>query len=206
MKVADITTLSELRKAIKYNKRVATKLRGKSFYFRMNKNYRYLNWDKPVFQTSQIKQSFDDDFFKCWRRLYADKDLLPHLKSGEAFYNKTNVQGLCLLKQVAAQLQQRYYMKPPKKNKKKKVKKQYVPFHFDSIYLGKCYICSYPKTMQWKAPLLTQFLSDKQYIFDQTNQFGRPLKDLRRFIGKNLMNGRVQKWDFYFKRFLTKTN
>lgn len=198
MKVSEIKTLSQLKKAIENNKKLAKRLKKKNLYGSMSKKYKELNWDKPTFLTSQIRDCFDEQFYKCWRRLYIDKELKAYGKSYEAYYNKTNVQGLFLLKQIAAQTQQKYF----NKSNKKKWKPKYIPYYFDSKYLGKCYICSYPQTMEWKAPLLTEFLQDKQYIFDQTNPYGRPLKELCQFIGKNLMNGKVQKWDFYFQRFL----
>ena len=92
----------------------------------------------------------------------------------------------------------------PNNQKIKIYTNKWMPFYFDSIYLGKCYLCSHPITSEWKAPLLTQFLKEREYIFDERTPFGRPLKDIRKFVGKTLVRSKVEKWDYYFQRFLMK--
>ena len=51
---------------------------------------------------------------------------------------------------------------------------------------------------------MTEFLQDKHYIFDETNQFGKPLQVVRKFIEKSLIKSSVEKWDYHFQRFLAK--
>jgi hypothetical protein len=79
---------------------------------------------------------------------------------------------------------------------------KYIPYSFDSKYLGKCYLCSLPKTSDWKIPLLTEFLKSKEFIFDERTPFGRPLKEIRKFVSKTLIVSKIEKWDYYFQRFL----
>lgn len=192
-------TLKELKNKLSYNKKIAKKFLKMSYNL-YNKNYRKMNWDKLFYTKKDIIDNIQDDYYKCYRRLLSDGELKPIFnKSGENYYCKENVEGICLLKEIGAKLEDNLFS--PKGKTKYRVK--YIPFYFDSKYIGKCYICSYPKTLEWKAPLLTEFLQDKHYIFDQENQFGRPLKELRRFIGKNLMKGKVEKWNYYFQRFLS---
>lgn len=85
------------------------------------------------------------------------------------------------------------YWFPSEKSKNKSQSVTYVPYHFDSKYLGKCYLCSIPKTLEWKVELLTEFLKSKEFIFDERTPFGRPLKDIRKFVGKTLVVSKVEK-------------
>lgn len=192
------TTLSQLKEAIANFKKEA-KFYKNYVSKHLNYGYKQLDWNKKFFTSKQIKSSMIDDYFKCYKRLIMDREIVKT----QNLIDRQNAQGICLLKEIASTLQKKYFKNDSRGDFKWRPK--YVPFYFESKYLGKCYICSYPQTMEWKAPLLTEFLQDKQYIFDQDNQFGRPLKELRKFIGKNLMNGKVEKWDYYFQRFLSES-
>jgi hypothetical protein len=65
------------------------------------------------------------------------------------------------MKELATLLEVNYLRK-----KVKSVKVEYKSFHFDSVYRGNVFLFSYPKSLEWKAELLTDFLKTKEFLFD----------------------------------------
>ena len=194
-------TLNEVKDKIKKNKRTSKRLRKKSCYLKMNKNYKSLDWNREFFTPEEVKFGINDPYFKSHRRLHIDKEIRPIFKGNykaNTKYAKHNIESICLLREIAANLEEKLFQ-----NNRSKEKTTYIPFYYDSKYLGKVYIGSFSKTLHWKQQILNDFLKDKEYIFDVSNEFGRPLKDLRRFLGKNLIKSNVEKWDYYFQRFLS---
>ena len=84
---------------------------------------------------------------------------------------------ICFLKEVAAFTENNIHYA---KKKKRKMPEQ-IDFYFDSIYIGRKKLFKFAKTKEWKV---------KGY------------EETVRFIRTNLMNGKMEKWDFYLKRFL----
>lgn len=195
-------TVKEVQKKIKrYRRDAKRKLGKKTLYSKMNKGYKTLNWNKNRFPTDQLKPNIADDYFKCYRRMLQDGQLKVS-KQGNVFYaDKQNVQGICLLKQLCCIMQNKYINHISNKSW---TPKEYHQFFYDSAYLGRIKICNYDGSKDWKIPILVQFLKDKQYIFDQDNMFGKSLSEVKLFIRKQLIKGKVEKWDYYFQRFLAK--
>jgi hypothetical protein len=54
--------------------------------------------------------------------------------------------------------------------------------------------------------LVTDFLKTKEYLFDEDSPFFKGHNKTRKFIEKNLFNGKPEKWDYYLKRFLRENN
>lgn len=189
------------RKIKRYRWDAKKKLGGKSLYSKLNKGYKTLNWYKERFPTEQLKPNITDDYFKCYKRMLEDKELRVQ-KQGTTYYaDRQNVQGICLMKQLCALMQSKYINHISNKSWNPK---KYNQFYYDSDYLGRIKICNYDCSKDWKIPMIVEFLKDKQYIFDQDNMFGKRLSQVKIFIHKQLIKGKVEKWDYYFKRFLAK--
>lgn len=202
MKVSEITTLKELRNVIRKNKNIARAKVKKSFYYRMNKKYKQLDWNKEYLYPHQIVPCLEGQFFRCWRKLKANKEIKPQYISKclkKIAYKRYNIQGLFLLQQIAAQQEKKILAK---KKKKRPWKPKYIPFFFDSAYLGRIQICSYPESRKWKSELLTQFLHKKEFLFDEDSPHYKGLKKTKRFVATSLMGGKVQKWEQHLQRFL----
>ena len=191
-------TLSQIQKQIKRFKNKARKnyvcLLGK-----LNKQYKKIDWYKKRFITSQIKDAIQDQNFKRWRRIKADKEVAIKKEGNNYYVQRQNLQGLCLLRQICCQLQGDYVRKPYKK----KYKAQSVPFYFDSAYRGRVFLFSYPKSKEWKAELLTQFLKTKEFLFDEDSPHWKGMKKVRYFCYKFLMNAKVERWQSQVQRFLS---
>lgn len=193
--------LSEIRKAIKNIDRERRKRRKeRKFKLRnnVNKNYRFLDWSKNKLSMDDLKGSIENTALPVFRKMRDYKWVRCQDKN---YYLKSNIENLFLLQELMCQMDEDYWF-PSEKSKNKSQSVTYVPYHFDSKYLGKCYLCSIPKTLEWKVELLTEFLKSKEFIFDERTPFGRPLKDIRKFVGKTLVVSKVEKWDYYFHRFL----
>ena len=137
----------------------------------------------------------DDEYHKSWRILLRQGDLKGMIRNNnpcDVVYLKDNVESVCLLKEIGAQMEEQFFGKIIIKPKKTK----YKPFHFDSAYRGDIYLFSYPVTKEWKAELLTNFLHTKEYLFDEDNPHWKGMKALRYFCLKNLMNSKVEKWEY----------
>lgn len=197
-------TLAQIKKQIKRFKNKAKK-NCQHLYGKLNKNYKKLDWNKKRFITSEIKDVIQDQNFKRWRRIKADKDVAI-IKEGKNYYvQRQNLQGLCLLRQICCQLQDDY-LSDTKENKKYKSKVQYVSFYFDSAYRGNVYLFSYPKSKEWKAELLTVFLKTKEFLFDEDSPHWKGMKKLRYFCLKHLMNSKVERWQSQVQRFLSESD
>lgn len=194
-------TLHQLKKQIKSFKSRGRK-KHTTLYGKLNKAYRTINWDKLQFTTSEIKQAIEDQNFKRWRRIVADKQVAIIKKHNKYFVKRQNLQGICLLRQVCSVIDTLYFKKEPKPTKKI----QYKPFHFNSAYRGDIFLFSYPITLEWKAELLTDFLHTKQFLFDEDSPHWKGMPKLRYFCLKNLMNSKVEKWEYQVQRFLAKND
>jgi hypothetical protein len=107
-----------------------------------------------------------------------DKELRADQKGSNATYSKENVEFICFLKELAAREEEVF----TKKVTTKRRKVVYETFYFDSLYMGRLKICTYPKTKSEKAKLVEQFLHEREYIFDKDNPFFKPLKEIKWFI------------------------
>ena len=199
MKISQVKTLSQLRKLIKTRKRAAKQ--GSKLYGKLNKSYKKVDWKRQYIPTTEAKEILDDPFLKCWRRLYTDKEIKP-IKNDKnlsnVVYKTENIEGLCLIKELASLLEVKYLQKIPKY-----VKQQGVPFYFDSAYRGRVFLFSYPKSKEWKAELLTQFLKTKEFLFDEDSPHWKGMKKVRYFCQKFLMNCKVERWQSQVQRFLS---
>lgn len=199
-------TLNEILDKIRLNRnksRTASKKNGKC-YSLYNKKYKDLDYEKQFFRAAEVEEAVGDSYFKGFRRLKMDKELRP-TKSG---YTKHNVESICLLKEVAGFLEDKFLVKRQKLTKKKrkqKTKIKKIPYYYDSVYRDKIYICHIPETLKWKIELVSDFLKNKQYIFDEDSSFGKPVDEIRYFIAKCLINTKVERWDYNFKRFMSKS-
>ena len=203
--MSNFQTLKEVKDALKKiekKKIKAKKNKEKSFYNTTSKEYKKFDWRKSLIETTDLHNIAKDSIIGVVRKARELKKIKVVRKNGNQFYySTTNIGGLFLLQEQMCQMDEYFMTKP---NKVKYKSKKYISYYFDSLYLGRCYICSHPESLQWKHELLTDFLQDKQYIFDETNEFGRPLGEIRKFIAKKLMNCRIEKWDYQFQRFLAK--
>lgn len=194
-------TLSQIKKQIKKFKNKARRKRT-SLYKKLNKKYRTIDWSKKLYPTTQIIDSIQDQNFKKWRRIKCDKQVALQ-KIGKKYYvQRQNLQGLCLLRQLCCQLEDTYLEKTVKNKKKPKLTK----FYFDSVYLGRVFLFSYPKAKEWKGQLLTEFLKTKEFLFDEDSPYWKGMKKLKYFCHKYLMNVRVEKWESQVQRFLSEND
>lgn len=195
-------TLNDILKKIKKNKGV--KIENKDFsYRRYNKGYKKLDFTKDYFTSAEIREQMNDEYHKTWRILLRQGDLRGMIRNNNpcnVVYFKDNVRHICLLKEIGAQLEEQFFTKiEPKVHKP-----EYKPFHFDSAYRGDIYLFSYPKSREWKAKLLTDFLHTKEFLFDEDSPHWKGMKALRYFCLKNLMNSKVERWEYQVQRFLAK--
>ena len=194
-------TLKDIKKAIRQIERKKDKLKGKTLYSELSQDYKNFDWQQDYIECHDLQNISKNTVIGVQRKARELKKIKVVKKSqGTSYYSKMNIEGLFLLQELMCQVDETYWQKLPKE--KSKIK--YIPYYFESKYLGKCYICSHPSTLKWKQDLVTEFLQDKQYIFDETNQFGKPLQVVRKFIEKSLIQSSVEKWDYHFQRFLAK--
>lgn len=201
MKISQVKTLSDLQKLLKIRRKYAVNSK-KNLYRNMSKDYKKVDWKRDYIPSEQAKQILNDPFYKCWRRLYADKETQPIISKENrniVTYKTENIQGLCLLKQLAALQQNKYFTKSRSVKRKQDAK-----FYYNSAYLGQIFLFSYPKSKEWKAELLTEYLHTKEFLFDQDSIYWRGLEELKYFIKRFLMNCKVERWDYNLQRFLTK--
>lgn len=195
-------TLNEILKKIKKNKNV--KIERKDFSYRQyNKGYKKLDFTKDYFTTAEIREQMNDEYHKTWRILLRQGDLKAIIRNNthnDVVYLKDNVESICLLKEIGSQFEEEFFNKP----KPTVSKIEYKPFHFDSAYRGDIYLFSYPKSREWKAELLTEFLHTKEFLFDEDSPHWKGMPKLRYFCLKNLMNSKVEKWEYQVQRFLAK--
>lgn len=196
-------TLAEIRKKIREFKSKGRSNRV-SVYKQMNKEYKTFDWKQKYFLSKDVKHHIEDGYFKGYRRLVMDGQLkLTKFSNMNYGIERENLQALCLLKQLCAQMDNKYFFKY-KKPKKKKIK--FKKYYFDSAYRGRLFICYYPQYYEWKIQEVTKYLKTKQYLFDKDNQFYKTLKPLRYFIQKSLLGSKMQKWDTNLQKFLSKND
>lgn len=198
----ELQTLQDVREALKkvenYKKREKNKPRA---YASIGKEYKKIDWSKKTISIKDAKKIFQKTLLPVqrkmrnygWLKFVHDKNC-----TDGGYYGRNNVENLFLLQEQMCQMDDQFW-RAKYKNTWKPV---FVPFTFDSKYLGEINLCFYPKSREWKAPLLRDFLKNKQYIMDETCPFGRPLKEVREFV-KNLMYSKVERWDYCFQRFLS---
>lgn len=198
--------LNSIKRWIKYYKVLANKQCNRA-YKNYNKGYKDIKWDELPQQmfTTGLMQKIQDKYFRCFRKMCRRKQIITKRVSNKFTVKKSNIQAICLIKQVCSQIQQKYLTITSKKQirRKKKKKVKTKKYFFRSKYAGKVYLCRYPKSLQWKIEQMQTFLKDRQYIFDSSSPFGKPMKDIKYFIRKTLVKSKVQKWDYYFNRFLS---
>lgn len=197
------STLNEVLKKIKRNHKV--KMYNSDFsYNRMNKGYKQLDFTKPYFTPSELTDKLNDEYYKTWRIILRQRELKRIQRSrvvSDIVYLKDNVEALCLLKEIGGLLEQQFHLK----NKGPKVKFKKCPnkkFYFDSKYMGKIFLFSYPKTKEWKAELLTQFLKTKEYLFDEDSPYWKGLHNLKYFCLRFLMNAKVERWEHQVQKYI----
>lgn len=208
----DNLNLEEIKKALKKidRKRRAKRRAGNFRIFKkVNKNYRKLDWTKSTFTIHDLRGSIEDTALPVFRKMrnygWVRTQFNGNSTAYNSYYLRSNIENLFLLQELMCQMDDNYWFQRVDE-KPKKIKHKYIPFYYNSKYLGKVYIGSFPQGLEWKQELLNEFLKDKEYIFDERTPYGRPLKEVCRFLGKNLINGKVEKWDFYYKRFLAKNH
>lgn len=199
-----LQTLKDVKKTLEYvdKFRKKNKNRNRFLYNNLNKTYKNLDWNKDKFNNTEMKEAFENTALPVQRKMrnYGWLKYYPtnSLKSG--YYLRYNVENLFLLQELMCQMDDEYWC-----NKKRyKYKKEYKPFHFDSAYRGDIFLFSYPKSREWKAELLTDFLHTKEFLFDEDSPHWKGMKKLRYFCLKNLMNSKVEKWEYQVQRFLAK--
>lgn len=204
-------TLDDVKKAIESIKKKKSSLRAKTpvLYSSFSNDYKKHDWSQHYIETQELKKIANKSAIGVIRKARDLKKIkVIGKKDNHFYYSKMNVKGLFILQEMMCLTDDEFWTKKyrvTKKQKKKRKKIKYIPFYFDSKYLGRCYICSHPESLSWKRELVTEYLQDKHYIFDETNKFGKPLQIVRKFIEKSLIKGQVEKWDYHFHRFLTKT-
>lgn len=118
----------------------------------------------------------------------------------DGYYLKSNVENLFLLQELMCQMDDDYWHNVHHYD----YKIEYKPFRFNSAYRGDIFLFSYPKSREWKAELLTDFLHTKEFLFDEDSPHWKGMPKLRYFCLKNLMNSKVEKWEYQVQRFLAK--
>ena len=199
----DYLNLKEIKKAIAKINRLKKLCTSKDrLYNKINKRYKTLDWTKNEFNNTEMKEAFENTALPVQRKMrnYGWLKYYPinHTKSG--YYLRYNVENLFLLQELMCQMDDDYWCDVPRS----KYKIEYKPFHFNSAYRGDIYLFSYPKSREWKAELLTEFLHTKEFLFDEDSPHWKGMPKLRYFCLKNLMNSKVEKWEYQVQRFLAK--
>ena len=201
-----LQSLKDVKRALKYMENLKNKNRNKGnyLYSKFDKTYKKIDWSSEKIDNHTVRQILQNNVMMTYDKLVENKKL-RFFSNGcrkEGYYLRSNVQNLLLVQELMSQMDDRYWMK--KSNEK--WKPEYVPFYFDSVYRGKIWICQIPITKIEKSKLVTEFLHTKEYLFDEDCPFFKGHNKTRNFIEKNLFNGKVEKWDYYLKRFLSENN
>jgi hypothetical protein len=139
----------------------------KECYKNINKKYKELDWTRDYFYSKELREAIEDKYFKCWRRMYADKELRPNGRLTDCRYSKNNAEMICFLKEVSAFTEDRIHYT---KKKKRKMPEE-IDFYFDSIYIGRKKLFKFAKTKEWKVKAVTDYLKTKEYLFDKESPF-----------------------------------
>lgn len=196
-------TLKDIKRAISKIDRLKKKATVKDHLYRnVNKSYKKLDWNKSKFEIDEMKKAFENTALPVQRKMrnYGWLKYYPKTGRNDGYYLKSNVENLFFLQEIMCQYDDKYWLSEIKGV----TKIEYKPFHFDSAYRGDIYLFSYPKSMEWKAELLTDFLHTKEFLFDEDSPHWKGMKKLRYFCLKNLMNSKVEKWEYQVQRFLAK--
>lgn len=200
----DLQSLNGVRKALAYVEKIKkkNKSRNKHLYKGLNKAYKKLDWNKNKFNNAEVKEVFENTALPVQRKMrnYGWLKYYPNSSMNEGYYLKNNVENLFLLQELMCQMDDDYW----RNIKYHSYKIEYKPFHFNSAYRGDIFLFSYPKSKEWKAELLTDFLHTKEFLFDEDSPHWKGMKKLRYFCLKNLMNSKVEKWECQVQRFLDK--
>lgn len=191
----DLQSLNGVKKALAYVEkfRKKNKSRDRYLYNGLNKKYKKLNWSKDKFNNTEAKEVFENTALPVQRKMrnYGWLKYYPLTGMNDGYYLKSNVENLFLLQELMCQMDDEYWC--PKKRYGYKI--EYKPFHFNSAYRGDIFLFSYPKSKEWKAELLTEFLHTKEFLFDEDSPHWKGMPKLRYFCLKNLMNSKVEKWE-----------
>lgn len=200
----DLQSLNGVRKALAYVEKIKkkNKSRNKHLYKGLNKAYKKLDWNKNKFNNAEAKEVFENTALPVQRKMrnYGWLKYYPNSSMKDGYYLKNNVENLFLLQELMCQMDDDYWCNI----KYYSYKIEYKPFHFNSAYRGDIFLFSYPKSKEWKAELLTDFLHTKEFLFDEDSPHWKGMKKLRYFCLKNLMNSKVEKWECQVQRFLDK--
>lgn len=205
----DNVTLPEIKEALlKIEKRrdKVYKIRNNKLYNKVNKNYKNLPWCKETYTKNDLIDSIDNIPFPVWRKMREYgwlKFQQTSPRTNDGYYKKSNIEQIFLLQELMCQMDDDFWQPYDiTRNKKFPWRPEYVQFRFNSAYVGDIYICSIPKSKLEKAKLVTEWLHKKEFLFDEDNPFFKGFTKTRKFIEKNIFNGKVEKWDFYLQRFL----
>lgn len=176
-------------------------------YNTVNKAYKNINWRDEGISTKESDIVFENTTLPVKRKM-RDYKWLRYKNFGKkkdvkhGYYPIKNVENLFLIQELMCHMDDEYW--DFSRQKRYKWRTELVSYYFDSAYIGNTYICQIPITKVEKSKLVTEWLKKREFLFDETNGLTRPLKYVRRFIKRNLMNGKIEKWDYYLKRFLYK--
>lgn len=192
-------SLKEMNAALKKLERLKKKHRCKEkmMYKNINKKYKNIDWKQKYLTKSDVDESLPNSTLGVLRKMRNTKVVRCFNKE---FYKTSNFENLFLLQEIMCQMDDEYWYDA----QKSQYKIEYKPFHFDSAYRGDIYLFSYPKSREWKAELLTEFLHTKEFLFDEDSPHWKGMPKLRYFCLKNLMNSKVEKWEYQVQRFLAK--
>ena len=175
-------------------------------YRDVNKAYKTINWNSDIVSKEDAKRIFENTTLPVQKKMrdYGWLRFIPRGEKGSTagVYSKSNVENLFLIQELMCYMDDEYWdfsrLKKSKWNPKK------VPFYHDSLYLGKIKIADIPVTKIEKCKLVTEWLKKREFLFDLSNKNHPPMIKILEFIKTNLINGKIDKWDFYLKRFLYK--
>lgn len=192
-------SLQEIEKKLKQlnRYRIKVKAKDKKLYNTINKAYKKIDWNKQWLRKSDLDEIIPNSVCHVLRKMRNEGMVKCFNRE---LYKTSNFEGLFLLQEQMCQMDDEYWYDA----QKSQYKIEYKPFHFDSAYRGDIYLFSYPKSREWKAELLTEFLHTKEFLFDEDSPHWKGMKKLRYFCLKNLMNSKVEKWEYQVQRFLAK--
>lgn len=201
------TSLKHVKQRLKSLDREKRKNNKKEnhLYNKINKDYKKIDWSPEKINNRIAKEIFTDSVYPVWRNMLSFGILKFHPignSKSDGFYIKTHLEDLLLVQELMCQMDEQYWCTIQPVN----WKPEYVPYYFDSAYRGKTWICQIPVSKVEKSKLVTDFLKTKEYLFDEDSPFFKGHNKTRKFIEKNLFNGKPEKWDYYLKRFLRENN
>lgn len=205
--MSDLQTLKEIRTALAYVQKKKRDFKrhkkAKRLYSQVNRKYKDIDWSKDKIISYEANDILSGKSYIYKRhgllKRHADCNNKFIHTTKNTYYKKSDVEKIFLVQELKCSMDDDFW----KNTKNVKWKPEYIPFYFNSAYIGNVWICSYPKSLSWKAELLTEYLHSKEYLFDESSPFFRGRTKTYKFIEKNLMHGKVDKWDYYLQRFLS---